>query len=355
MQASGAHRLGGPAPADLTAARQMPGHLQQRAQTQHAANILARSKLLTCATVNPDATEPSAVPGMDATAARRWRQLPRTESPWLHEEVATRMVQRLQWFREPPASWLHWEPVLGGLQAHARLREQLPQASWHVMAEQLPLALEATRESAARSWNPLQWRRAPAANTLPADGQVAMLWANMVLHHEPQPLPLLKRWHGLIQTNGFLLFSCLGPDTLRELRTVYAQAGWHEPAHAFTDMHDWGDMLVEAGYAEPVMDMERIRLTFATPQRLLQELAELGCNLHPQRFPALRGRHWRRRLHEVLQDKLGEPDEGGQLALTFEIIYGHAYKPKPRVRVSASSAVSLEDMRAMLREGSSKG
>ena len=182
-----------------------------------------------------------------------------------------------------------------------------------------------------------------------------MLWANMALHTATDPLAVLKQWRQWLSPTGFVMFSTLGPDTLHELRQLYQQRGWPPPCHSFTDMHDWGDMLVQAGFAEPVMDMERIRLTFATPQRLLQELAELGCNLHPQRFPALRGRHWRRRLHEVLQDKLGEPDEGGQLALTFEIIYGHAYKPKPRVRVSASSAVSLEDMRAMLREGSSKG
>jgi malonyl-CoA O-methyltransferase len=68
----------------------------------------------------------------------------------------------------------------------------------------------------------------------------------------------------------------------------------------------------------------------------------------------LRGNHWRSRLHEVLQDKLGDPQQDGQMALTFEIIYGHAYKPRPRVRVSGSSAVSLQDMRAMLREGGHK-
>ena len=204
-------------------------------------------------------------------------------------------------------------------------------------------------------WSPARWSAGRPRFGLPQEGGVQMLWANMALHMASDPQALIAQWHRALSVDGYLMFSCLGPDTAKELHAVYAALGWPPAGHAFTDMHDWGDMLVQAGFAEPVMDMERIRLTFATPQRLLQELAELGCNLHPQRFPALRGRHWRRRLHEVLQDKLGEPDEGGQLALTFEIIYGHAYKPKPRVRVSASSAVSLEDMRAMLREGSSKG
>jgi malonyl-CoA O-methyltransferase len=142
------------------------------------------------------------------------------------------------------------------------------------------------------------------------------------------------------------MFSCLGPDTLRELRAAYAALGWPPPGHEFTDMHDWGDMLVHTGFAEPVMDMERITLGFDTPQRLLQELRELGANLHPQRFAALRGRGWRERLHAALDTQLRGAD--GKLSLTFEIIYGHAFKPVPRARVGEQTAVSVNDMRAML-------
>ena len=105
-------------------------------------------------------------------------------------------------------------------------------------------------------------------------------------------------------------------------------------------------MLVGAGFAEPVMDMERITLTWNSPVKLLAELAELGSNLHPQRFPALRGRRWRSELENALVAGLGGVD--GRLALTFEVIYGHALKPAPRVRVSGQSAVSLQDMRTLL-------
>ncbi len=65
----------------------------------------------------------------------------------------------------------------------------------------------------------------------------------------------------------------------------------------------------------------------------------------------MRGKRWREKLYEVLSERLSDPAHGGQLALTFEIIYGHAFKPAPRVRVSSSSAVSLQDMRSMLRKG----
>jgi malonyl-CoA O-methyltransferase len=144
------------------------------------------------------------------------------------------------------------------------------------------------------------------------------------------------------------MFSCLGPDTLRELRDVYARQGWPEPAHEFTDMHDWGDMLVEAGFAEPVMDMERITLTYETPDRLLAELRALGRNLHVQRFAGLRGRRWREQLDSVLM-ALARPEEGGRLTLTFEIVYGHAMKPQPRATVSARTEIGLDQMRQMLR------
>ena len=72
-------------------------------------------------------------------------------------------------------------------------------------------------------------------------------------------------------------------------------------------------------------------------------------NLHPARFAGLRGRHWKAGLEQALTERLAAPEHGGQLALTFEIVYGHAYKPTPRVPVAGESAVSLQDMRAMLR------
>jgi malonyl-CoA O-methyltransferase len=176
-----------------------------------------------------------------------------------------------------------------------------------------------------------------------------MLWANMALHEAGDPQALLADWHKALKVNGFLMFSCLGPDTAIELRELYRALGWPPAGHELTDMHDWGDMLVQAGFAEPVMDMERITLTFETPARLLQELTELGRNFHPARFAGLRGRQWKARLEALLAQRL--PKDGqGRLALTFEVIYGHALKPQPKVSMSALSAFSVQDMRDMLKE-----
>jgi malonyl-CoA O-methyltransferase len=283
-------------------------------------------------------------PTIDPVAAARWQRTAPAMSPWLHEEVGRRMEERLQWIKLAPAAWADWEPVRGGLQAHALVAQRYPQAQVQVV-EPEPARAALARERLGKPW----WKRLGGAGvafgTVPAGG-VQMLWSNMQLHMSADPQALIRQWHEALAVDGFLMFSCLGPDTLRELRAAYAALGWPPPGHEFTDMHDWGDMLVHTGFAEPVMDMERITLVFDTPQRLLQELGELGANLHPQRFPGLRGRAWRERLHEALDAQLRGAD--GKLTLTFEIIYGHALKPVPRARMGERTALSVDDMRAML-------
>ncbi|TWO70385.1 methyltransferase domain-containing protein [Caenimonas sedimenti] len=284
-------------------------------------------------------------PTIAPAAAARWERAAPPQSPWLHEEVARRMEDRLQWIKRTPRAWADWQPARGGLEGHGLVARRYPAAACHVVEHQARHA-EAARAALARPW----WRRLggpPLAFDVPPDDSLDMLWANMQLHTVADPQALLAQWHRALAIDGFLMFSCLGPDTLRELRAVYAQAGWPPPGHEFTDMHDWGDMLVGQGFAEPVMDMERLTLSFETPARLLAELRELGANLHPERFPALRGRGWRQRLEAALSE--GLRGEDGRLHLTFEVIYGHALKPVPRARVSEQSAVSLRDMRAMLQ------
>ena len=285
-------------------------------------------------------------PTIDPTAAARWHARAPALSPWLHEEVARRMEGRLQWIRQAPAAWCHWDPVRGGLQAHALIRQRYPDAACVVSETASARQADALQALAAPWWSTARWSGGKTRFEKPAPASVSMLWANMALHMAADPQGLIAQWHQAIAVDGYLMFSCLGPDTLYELHAVYADLGWPPPSHTFTDMHDWGDMLVQAGFAEPVMDMERITLTFADAPRLLQELRGLGVNLHPQRFAALRGRAWHADLLQALTDHLAGPD--GRLALTFEIVYGHAFKPALRIPMGEHSAVSLDEMRSML-------
>ena len=316
-------------------------------------------------------------PTIDATAAARWHGRLTVPSPWLHEEVAGRMAERLAWIRLQPTAWAHWGPVRGGLQGHARVAGTYPDADCF-MVEPLACHKQYAVKSIAKPWWRVdRWTGARTRFEVPPDAAVQMLWSNMALHMAPDPQALIAQWHRALAVDGFLMFSCLGPDTLRELRDLYQRLGWPPPSHQFTDMHDWGDMLVGAGFAEPVMDMERIKLSFATPGRLLGELRQLGRNLHPARFGGLRGRQWQQQLHHDLAQHLqaprkvegddegevggqgevggkgGRPREGerGQLTLTFEVIYGHALKPAPRLRARPEATMSLEDMRLALAQG----
>jgi malonyl-CoA O-methyltransferase len=292
-------------------------------------------------------------PTLDPHAVARWQRTAPAGTPWLHEEVARRMLDRLQWIKLEPAVWAHWGAVRGGLQAHAELASRYARAQCFAIESQPAQARQARQSLAAPWWTTLRQLLPGGSPALrfdaPDAGSLNMLWANMALHESADPQALLAQWHRLLAVDGFVMFSCLGPDTAREVRDIYEALGWPPAGHQLTDMHDWGDMLVQTGFAEPVMDMERITLTYDTPARLLQELRELGRNFHPGRFGALRGRQWQARLEQLLSERLPRASDG-RLQLTFELIYGHAFKARPKVKVSALSAVSVQDMRSMLQD-----
>jgi len=293
-------------------------------------------------------------PTIDPLAAQRWALRVPAVSPWLHEEVARRMEARLQWMAQAPKQWLHWGPLQGGLNAQALLTQRYADATCYVY-EEGERPQEAVRGRLAAPW----WNLARRAGRSPLfglpDQPVQMLLANMALHAQADPLALMQRWHANLAVDGFLMFSCLGPDTLRELRGVYAAQGWPAPCHEFTDMHDWGDMLVQAGFAEPVMDMERITLSYSSPETLLGELRGLGRNLHPRRHPALRGRAWHAALLGALGQGLTRADASGRLVLSFEVIYGHAFKPAARMPVKQHSVIGLQDLRDALASNRTSG
>jgi malonyl-CoA O-methyltransferase len=312
----------------------------------------------------------SAPPTLDPVAVKRFRSLQSAKnSAWLHTEVAKRMVERLSWFKHSPKSWVDWEPINGGTDTHAIIQKRYPGASEWVI-EYNTRRLQEAKRLLTPSWidqflsvikNPKLFSKGKttfALNPPTAGMQVDLVWANMLLHLEPNPTELIKSWHKSLRVGGWVMFSCLGPDTCQELRKIYARLGWTAPAHEFTDMHDWGDMLVESGFADPVMDMERITLTYSSPESLIQDLRGLGANFNYNRFNALRGKRWLQELKTQLINSAPAKNEldsasksPAQSSLTFEIIYGHAFKVAPKIKMSESTAFSAEDMRSMLKAG----
>ncbi len=266
-------------------------------------------------------------------------------APWLHQEVARRMAQRLPLIREAPGAWVDWWGHLGG--SAEAVNSVLPRALRQVV-EPTPALVELSRRRLRRPWWSFGQRPASqvclAAEVPP--GQAQMVWANMMLHVSPNPPATVAGWHAALGVGGFLMFSMLGPDSLRELRQVYAEHGWPAPHPPFADMHDIGDLLVTSGFADPVMDQELIRLNWSSPQALLIELRAMGGHLGPARFPGLRTARWRERLLMALQQRA---DSQGRIHLSFELVYGHAFKAPPKPGRGEPATVSLESLRGSLR------
>ncbi|MEK8049838.1 methyltransferase domain-containing protein [Ideonella sp. DXS22W] len=295
----------------------------------------------------PDPSPPP--PLVDARAlARQLDRLARADSPpWLHQEAAGRMAERLAVIREAPAQWLDWWGWLGA--SAPSVQAVWPQAERRAV-EPTPALAERSRAQLQAPW--WAWRRRQALVQAVIDeaavppGQAQMLWANLMLHAVPDPVALMARWHAALAVGGFLMFSTFGPDTWRELRALYAEAGWPAPHPPFTDMHDIGDQLVHAGFADPVMDQETLRLHWSSPEALLAELRGLGGNLAAARPAGLRTPRWRRRLYEALAARA---DTQGRIGLTVELVYGHAFKAAPRARAGEPVAVSLDSVRDSLK------
>ena len=138
------------------------------------------------------------------------------------------------------------------------------------------------------------------------------------------------------------MFSTLGPDTLAELRSAAGEAR----VHSFADMHDLGDMLVAAGFAEPVMDVERITMVYADGEALLADLRASGqtCALEGPPGEPRRGLAGRR-FRALLSEKLAAQRSAGGLSVSYEVVYGHAWKAAPRNAADGRAIVQFERRR----------
>lgn len=264
---------------------------------------------------------------------------------FLLREVGSRMQDRLSYIKATPARALDLGCGLG--QGLAVLRAQYPDAQicgvdWSSAMVAQAQKLDPQRTDAG--WLARLLKKRPVFDFAQADFRALpfagasfdLLWSNLALHWDPAPHAIFPEWHRITTEGGLLMFSLFGPDTLRELRSALAgiDAGVH--TLRFVDMHDIGDMLVHSRWSTPVMDMEQITITYETPQALLADVHLLGgmAGLTDEAGrslagPGLHTPRWRQRLFDAL-DAQRNPD--GVIPLTFEIVYGHAWKLAPPQR-----------------------
>jgi len=293
----------------------------------------------------------AAPPQFDLAAARRAfaRAAPHyDQAAVLQREVAQRMAERLTYVKLKPSRILD----LGcGTGADLNLLgERYPQASRIGCDFAAPMLHEAARRGVwFKRLLPMltgsrpQFTAADAVRLPLKTASVSLIWSNLMLHWVNDPAAAIKEMRRVLEVDGLLMFTTLGTDTLRELRTAFSSADAAPHVHRFLDMHDIGDMLVAAGFAVPVMDMETITLTYDSLDALLRDLKQSGAhNALAERNRGLMGtRAWHRVItgYEAMR-------RDGRLPATFEIVYGHAWNPAPRM---------TEDGRAIVRFDRSRG
>jgi malonyl-CoA O-methyltransferase len=137
-----------------------------------------------------------------------------------------------------------------------------------------------------------------------AAARTDLIWSNLALQWVNEPPRVFAEFQRVLAPAGLVMFSTFGPDTLKELRAAYAAADGRAHVHRFIDMHDIGDMLVRAGFADPVLTGKAL-------------LAAVERNYEGER-------------------------RDGRLPATFEVIYGHAWKPRPRVTADGKPIIAIK-------------
>jgi malonyl-CoA O-methyltransferase len=270
-------------------------------------------------------------------------------SDFLRREIASRMHERLALVKIAPQRVLD---AGCGVGADLALLQQHYPAARIIGLDAAPamVAAAGTPAAASKSLNQLLSRLLPSKagidllcgdfGDLPfGPHSIDLVWSNLALHWHPQPDRVFAEWRRVLRVEGLLMFSNFGPDTLRELRTAFAEVDGHPHVLPFVDMHDFGDQLVEAGFSTPVMDMEVITVTYDSAQALLADARALGGNPLATRRRGLLGRAAGQQLEAALER--GRRADG-KLALTFEVIYGHAFRPAPRLTAAGEAIVRFQ-------------
>ncbi|WP_019142070.1 methyltransferase domain-containing protein [Noviherbaspirillum massiliense] len=278
------------------------------------------------------------------------------ESNFLRREIAGRMHERLALIKINPKQVL--DAGCGEGSDLSILQDNFPEAQVIGLDASLPMltAARAARNAASSSMNRLFGKWLPAklgggnagnAGLICGDfarlpfgvNAIDMIWSNLALHWHPQPDRVFEEWRRVLRVDGLLMFSCFGPDTFKELREAFGRADAAPHTLPFVDMHDFGDMLVHAGFSTPVMDMETITVTYETVAKLMSDVRAWGGNPLANRRAGLFGRHgWK----QVLADLERRRRDDGTIPLTFEIIYGHAFRPVPKVTSRGEAIVRLD-------------
>lgn len=260
----------------------------------------------------------------------------------LQHEVCARMLERLQYVKHRPGAILDAGSGTGN--AIPSLLERYPGTI--VVAIDLARAMLERTRGRVRWWQTLPGLRPPLfpvcadLERLPlARDSIGLVWSNLALQWVNELPRAFAEMYRILEPGGLLMFSTFGPDTLKELRASYAGTDGRTHVNRFADMHDIGDALVVGGYADPVMDMEKITLTYRDVRTLMRELKAIGAHNSTRGRP---GTLSPKSMLRTVERNYEAFRREGTLPATFEVVYGHAWKPQARVSATGRRVIDIK-------------
>ncbi|MCW8399737.1 malonyl-ACP O-methyltransferase BioC [Legionella sp. PATHC038] len=242
----------------------------------------------------------------------------------VQQEIGVRLLERLQYLNIKPQRILDLGCGPGFFSYE--LTKIYPKAQIVGLDLAQSMLIEARKKQGWRRKWPLV---AADMRSMPfVTGAFDLIFANQVIHWGGSLTPVFRELNRVMKANGCLMFTTLGPDTFKELKQAWARVNPYAHVNEFADMHDVGDCLMAEHFLEPVMDMELLSVHYETLPKLLQALKAQGVkNINPQRNQGLTGKTaWRRfeQNYATLQT------DRGKYPLTYEVVYGHAWKGEQR-------------------------
>jgi len=241
----------------------------------------------------------------------------------LQNEVGSRLVERLDFIRMQPRQILD---LGAGTGMFTRVLGKRYRKADVIALDIAPAMLQQARRRGG--W----WRRPRCvcgdAEALPfAAASFDFIFSNLMLQWCTDLAATLQELRRVLAPGGLLMFTTLGPDTLSELRASWSAVDGYTHVNPFIDMHDVGDALLQAHWAEPVMDTERLTMTYRDLDTLMLDLKYIGAhNATRGRARGLTGKH----RFQAFTAAYEAFRRDGVLPSTYEVIYGHAWSPQSK-------------------------
>lgn len=241
----------------------------------------------------------------------------------LQREIGQRMIERLDIIKLQPEVILDVGSGTGV--ATAELSRRYKKSRMIALDFALPM-LQQTRKHSS-------WLRRPRCvcgdlEQLPlADQSVDLIYSNAAVQWCNDLDSTFREFLRVLKPGGLLMFSTFGPDTLKELRSAWSDADGSTHVSTFIDMHDVGDALMRARFADPVMDVDRMTLTYQEVSGVMRDLKVLGAhNVTSNRHRGLTGKN----KFKAMQEAYERFRSNGLLPASYEVVYGHAWAPAQR-------------------------